>query len=399
VAALLITLLGVYLIYEGVNALLKLIYKPAPEAAEHPRRRARRLLSSVRERREVAAVLVSSALVAAAAVIFLGSGGVSVAAPTTGGCNGHAQLCDRRLDQVVLPATHNSMSAPLPGWFSSEQDRPIAGQLADGIRGLLVDTHYADRLPNGKLRTDFGSQQELDREAAQDGVSQDAVDAAQRIRNRLGFGGQGKRGMYLCHTFCELGATTLSSVLNDIHDFLVSHPDDVLVVINQDYVTPADFVKAVNAAGLGDLVYRGPTTSGDWLTLREMIDSNQRVVFMAENHAGGAPWYQPAYKSITEETPYTFKRASQLTDPAQLDASCRPNRGPEIAPVFLVNHWVTTDPLPLPSNAAKVNAYGALLARLQDCQRIRKHLPNLVAVNFYKRGDVFKVVDKLNGVP
>jgi hypothetical protein len=67
--------------------------------------------------------------------------------------------------------------------------------------------------------------------------------------------------------------------------------------------------------------------------------------------------------------------------------------------MFLVNHWVTTDPLPLPSNAAKVNAYGPLLARLQDCQRIRKHLPNLVAVNFYRRGDLFKVVDKLNGVP
>ena len=36
------------------------------------------------------------------------------------------------------------MSAPLPGWFSSEQDRPIAAQLDAGIRGLLLDTHYGD---------------------------------------------------------------------------------------------------------------------------------------------------------------------------------------------------------------------------------------------------------------
>ena len=54
----------------------------------------------------------------------------------------------------MLPATHNSMSAG-PDWFSSQQDAPIADQLADGVRGLLIDTHYADRLPNGRVRTEL----------------------------------------------------------------------------------------------------------------------------------------------------------------------------------------------------------------------------------------------------
>ena len=45
-----------------------------------------------------------------------------------------------------------------------------------------------------------------------------------------------------------------------------------------------------------------------------------------------------------------------------------------------------------------MNAYEPLLRRVRECQRIRKHLPNLVAVNFYRRGDVFRVVDTLNGV-
>ena len=173
-------------------------------------------------------------------------------------------------------------------------------------------------------------------------MSPDAVDAAMGIRDRLGFEGEGERGMYLCHTFCELGATPLGSVLDDIHDFLVSHPDDVLVVINQDYVTPEDFVGAVKKAGLGDLVYSGPA-NGDWPTLREMIDGNQRLVLLAENHAGAAPWYHLAYKRITEETPYKFSKVAQLTDPAKLPASCEPNRGPERAPIFLINHWITTD--------------------------------------------------------
>ena len=55
-------------------------------------------------------------------------------------------------------------------------------------------------------------------------------------------------------------------MLDDLRDFLVAHPAEVLVVINQDYVTPADFVAAVKEARLDDLVYRGPV-SGDWLTL------------------------------------------------------------------------------------------------------------------------------------
>jgi hypothetical protein len=120
---------------------------------------------------------------------------------------------------------------------------------------------------------------------------------------------------------------------------------------------------------------------------------------LAENQAGAAPWYQLAYERLTEETPYTFTSTSQLTAPADLPASCRANRGPARAPLFLVNHWISTDPIPKPSDATVVNAYAPLLRRARECQAIRHHLPNLLAVNFYKRGDVFRVVDTLNGIP
>jgi hypothetical protein len=388
VLQLLLTALGVYLVYEGISAVLRVVYRPPAE--EEPARE-RRL-----QPRRLVAPAVAVVLVAGATAVFVGSGGASTPPPVTGGCNGHEELCDRSLEDVALASTHNSMSVPLPGWYSAMQEAPIADQLDDGIRGLLIDTHYADRLPNGKLRTYFGSRREMRASAEQDGVSPDAVDAALRLRERLGFTGEGERGMYLCHTFCELGATSLESVLEDVHAFLVTHPDDILVVINQDYVTPADFVKAVDAADLGGLAYRGPFD--DFPTLREMIDSGQRVVFLAENHAGAAPWYQLAYGRITMETPFGFSRPDQLTAPANLATSCRQNRGPAEAPVFLVNHWITTDPLPLPSNAAKVNAYDPLLARMRECRRLRHHFPNLVAVDFYRQGDLFRVVDTLNRV-
>ncbi|MGZ4201751.1 MAG: hypothetical protein ACXVRH_06810, partial [Thermoleophilaceae bacterium] len=387
------TLVGVYLVYLGVEAILRMTYRaplpgaePAPEEPPHRWRR-----------RAVPAL--AALLVVLAVAIFLTSGGASEpAVASTNTCNGFRALCDKTLEEVVLPATHNSMSVPLPGWFASEQETPIGTQLADGIRGLLIDTHYGDKLPNGRVRTEIQSEADIQERLKQDGISQQAFKAATRIRDRLGFKGKGRRGMYLCHSFCELGGTPLSDGLRAIHDFLVTHPDNVLVVINQDYVTPADFVKAVGAAGLTPYVFKG-LDDAHWPTLRQMIDEGQRVVFLAENHAGGAPWYQPAYTRLTEETPYEFRKVPLLTDPQNLAASCQPNRGPANgAPLFLINHWISTDPVPLPTNAAKVNAYGPLLQRARDCERIRHHLPTLLAVNFYREGDLFRVVNTLNGV-
>jgi hypothetical protein len=393
VLTLLLTILGIYLIYEGVSMILRLVYREAEHGVGRPEPGPQR---RVRRRRAAAGLLPAIAVIAVGAT-FVGTGAATTAPPPDGTCNGHRELCDRPLNAVALAVTHNSMSVPLPGWYSAMQEVPIADQLHDGIRGLQIDTHYADKLPNGKVRTYFGSTEELKRRVNADGVSPDSVDAALRIRDRLGFEGEGERGMYLCHSFCELGSTPLGSVLEDIRTFLVANPGAVLVVINQDYVKPADFVGAVRDAGLEPFAYDGPV-DGTWQTLREMTDSGKRVVFLAENQAGAAPWYHLAYKAITEETPYAFSKVRQLNAPAKLPKSCEPNRGPEGAPIFLVNHWITTDPVPLPSNARKVNAYDKLLARVRECRKIRHHFPNLVAVNFYREGDVFGVVDTLNRI-
>ena len=76
-------------------------------------------------------------------------------------CNGYAELCDRTLDEVAFPATHNAMSAAeLPGWFTPNQRRGIQRQLEDGVRAFLIDTHYGIKRSSGPVLTD------LDREDA-----------------------------------------------------------------------------------------------------------------------------------------------------------------------------------------------------------------------------------------
>ena len=390
VLALVLGLAGVLLIAAGTSELLRMTYRPRPAAPQRPDPEPRR-------RRPLIAAGVATVLVGGAVAVFAASGAATTAAPPAGPCNGHAELCDRPLTEIALPATHNSMSAPLPGWYAALVDGPIAQQLADGVRGLLIDTHYADRLPNGRLRTD-ATRIELIERAKQDGVSEEAIAAALRLRGRAGFEGEGERGMYLCHTFCELGGTELGSVLEDLHDFLAANPGEIVVVVNQDYVTPQDWVGAIRDAGLEPYAFTPPPPGAPWPTLRRMVDSGRRLVMLAENEGGAAPWYQPAYDALLQETPFSFPRAAPLLDMANLDATCEPNRGPADAPLFLVNHWVTTDPLPRPSDADAVNAYRPLMARLRACERIRDHIPNLVAVNFPRHGDLYRAVDTLNGV-
>ena len=45
-----------------------------------------------------------------------------------------------------------------------------------------------------------------------------------------------------------------------------------------------------------------------------------------------------------------------------------------------------------------MNAYDFLLGRARDCARERNHVPNIIAVDFYRTGDLFRVVQTLNGL-
>ena len=121
---------------------------------------------------------------------------------------------------------------------------------------------------------------------------------------------------------------------------------------------------------------------------------------LSENADGGAaiPWYHAQYEALVQETPFSFKKPKQLTDADKLPASCVPNRGPASAPMFLINHWIETTPAPRASNAAAVNAYAFLLRRARDCQRERRHIPNIISVDFYSVGDLVRVANTLNGI-
>jgi hypothetical protein len=304
-------------------------------------------------------------------------------------CNGSPTLCDRTLDQVIFPCTHNSMGgADLPGWMFPNQDADIPQQLTDGIRGFLIDVHYG--VPVGdKVETEL--QDEAGAMAQyESAVGKEGMEAAVRIRDRLSKQKPGPRDVYLCHGFCELGAERLIPVLKQMHDFLVANPGEVLMICVQDEgVTPQDVARCFEQSGLIDFVYKGPAHA-PWPTLRQMVESDQRVLVTAEHNSEGVDWYHPAFE-VMQETPYEFHDPSQFSN--------QPGRGGTSGSLYLLNHWIETVPAPKPSNAAIVNSRDELMKRIRGFERERGHIPNFVAVDFYKVGDLIPVVRELNERP
>jgi hypothetical protein len=277
-------------------------------------------------------------------------------------CNGDPHLCDRTLDRVVLPATHNSMSNAAGGFQFPNQQVGIPAQLSAGVRGFLIDTYYAHPGADGKLVTDTtpapGDQ------------------------------------LYLCHVACALGADRLVDQLRAIRRFLDDHPRNVLLFINEDYTRPEDFAREVRRSGLRRHVYGGKLASR-WPTLRRLIRTRRQVIMLSQGDTGPVRWYHNGYAGLLQETPYNWNTPNLLTDPSLWPASCQPNRGGTTGGLFLMNHW--SPPFaPSPAGSAVVNATDTLVGRARVCRFLRKRMPTLIAVDMFQSGGLFEAVRRLN---
>lgn len=261
-------------------------------------------------------------------------------------CNGHAALCSRSFDQVVFAGTHNSHSARDAGFpaVNANQEHDIARQLEDGIRVLLIDIYPDEADPDTVL---------------------------------------------MCHGPCTLASTPHLEGLAAITAFLQANPREVLTIIYEDHVAVTEIEQDYADSGAQALVY-AHAPGEPWPTLGEMIDADTRLVVTAES--GGPPpsWLHHVWDEAWD-TPYGPMTVEEL--------SCELNRGSSDNDLYLVNHWVNDAfGLPSQSNAALVNASDILLARAEECQAQWDHPPSFLVVDFYEQGDLFAVVDALNGV-
>jgi len=280
-------------------------------------------------------------------VVLLSLGFLLAAAPGCGDgeevppellCNGSADLCGLRFDQLALAGTHNSMSNAEEGWLLPDQQFGLARQLDDGIRGLLLDT---------KVWND---------------------------------------GLYLCHNDCALGSIPLAEALQILTDFLAGNPGEVMTIIFQDDISPEQTAAAFAAAGLDEFVYTHP--GGSWPLVGEMVAANTRLLVTAEFSGPPPAWYHHAW-DLFQDTHYAFEDIESM--------HCQAHRGSADSPLFLVNHWVV-GPLgaSLESDAEEANRAEVLWAQIERCRQERGLQPNLLAVDFYGVGDLLAVVAELN---
>ena len=257
-------------------------------------------------------------------------------------CNGHEELCDRRFDEVAYPMTHNAMSNAEDGWSLPNQNLNISRQLSEGVRGLMLDTYEQD----GQL--------------------------------------------LLCHTLCFEGSQQpLVEGLEEISTFLEANPNEVASLILESYITHAQTAEAFAESRLLDFVY-AHEVGEPWPTLGELVDANTRlVVFQGASQEAEFPWLM-FFDDHAWETPFSFETPDDLV--------CDPNRGDPSNPLFLLNHFLTRPLGGLPEFAEMVNYNPLFVERALQCEDERNAIPNFVAVDFYDIGDLFEVVDTLNGL-
>ncbi len=346
-------------------------------------------------------------------------------------CNGFAELCDKRLNEVAFLGAHNAMStAADPGWLFYEQTKSIPAQLDYGVRALLVKTHYG--IPTtvnvtGANLVVTDSIAELTA-APVDNVDQFSNEQQERAKQLQASVkvDPNLRDVYLCHVYCEYGATKFTTALGYTRQFLLNNPNEVIMWFIGDYVSKADTEKALRDAKLIDRVwFYNPNEPLP--TLGQLIDTNRNIIMLSEFSGAPPEWNVRGY-GIFQDTPFTFRKDSELFTPGSprytgdqmVDGpvattepgpdgteqwtktwaglpSCAPNRGTPSSPLFQINHWITpAGAAPTVEEAKVVNSFDVLMPRVQDCMTQRSAFPTIIGVNFVETGDALKVVNQLN---
>lgn len=253
-------------------------------------------------------------------------------------CNGSTDLCSKGLDEISLVRTNNSHASADDGYnvLARTQLGDVPRQLADGVRGLSLDVYDV-----GGIAT-------------------------------------------LYHGVRLLGSQPFAPVLEEIRTFLDANPREVLVIGIQNETSVAQVVDSIEASGL-DAYAHVQEPGAPWPSLRAMIEADRRVVWISDEAAGGPPWFH-AESELVYGSPCCPVFIADLT--------CETETPPFEGGLYFLRHHLTR-PIALESLAASINYDPLLSDRLERCTQ-EVALPNLVNVDYYDIGDVFRAVDTLN---
>ncbi|KAF9033610.1 PLC-like phosphodiesterase [Panaeolus papilionaceus] len=281
-------------------------------------------------------------------------------------CNGRSELCDRKYGNTTFLTAHNSFAySSNPLALARTQVVDIPTQMNLGARTLQGQAH----MENGQLR--------------------------------------------FCHTSCALfDGGLVSDYLKKVKTFLDANPYEVFTFIftNPDRQSiPGVWKPAFDNAGITPLAYVPPSRPmkrDDWPTLRELIDTNKRVIVFLDEGADGrdggvVDFILPQFQMVWED-PFSPTDASF---PCSIQRTAGPLSNDDH--MHLINHNLNRNIIPIGDgvlvsdfvNAPKTNSESSILAHANGCAPLSQgRAPNFVLLDYIDIGQGKRTVDILNGL-
>ena len=170
--------------------------------------------------------------------------------------------------------------------------------------------------------------------------------------------------------------------------YMDAHPNEVLTFICQCDVAPADFGKIIESHAIYKYVHSQPKDK-PWPKLKDMIASGKRLVFLNDRTDGTQDWYHYQYDYCCEN-PYSNKKVKAYNCDMKPAADLTKS-------LYIFNHFITGS-IARRSKNRKANSYAVLMPRVKQCMENYGKKVNFLTVDWYHWGDLFRVVDELNGI-
>lgn len=321
-------------------------------------------------------------------------------------CNGFAELCDRRYNEVAFCATHNAQSykgaSGWTGWLVSvqNQDKSITEQLQAGIRAMKIPLHFEVAKSGNILTACHGLQTEDLKSKVPKFTPKFVIDA---VKN------------HPC--YYDKAAQPFKDLVKEVKAFLDKHPNEVFTFFLEDQTLHHEvIIQAFNEAGMKPETYMHTQNKKDkWPTLGEMIKNGKRVVVFINNRGvpgTSTPWLHQ-FDDFIWQTDYSFGDVQALKNdvhnPAIRGGNSKVNFNNRfMAPhnkISVVQHFVTPSVKNYTlylggkkSEAQKANMTDVLKPRLKAIYDKAQVPLNFIWVDFFEYGDLFDIVNQMNGV-
>jgi len=258
---------------------------------------------------------------------------------------------DVRYNEVAYACTHNAMCNADDVEAFPNQEYSIKHQLNDGVRALMIDIHY-------------------------DYKEEDVV----VMQHGDGFWAWANGHRYL------------HDGLMDIKTFLNKNPNEIITIIFESYVTAYSVKEEFRKVGLLSYLHTQPAGK-PWPTIKQMISDNKRLVILTDKRTSRTDmdWYHYLWDNYAWETDYSASSRSDLSKKGS-------RRGQTHSSLFIFNHFLTGEDGGERDLADTVNYNSYFIDRAEKWMRRGRQIPNFVTVDFYNRGDIFKVVRQLNSI-